>query len=142
MNREILFRGKRLEVGQFAAEKVCEWVYGGYAKDCSGAVHIYDTTRASRMVRVDPNTVGQYTGLTDKAGKQIFEGDVLASRYDEDHPEDIAIEVILWAYNSWCIKMPSGDLCPLDDDSALPYSEIVGNIHDKPELLEVRDETV
>lgn len=141
MNREILFRGKRLEVGQFATEKACEWVYGGYAKDCSGAVHIYDTTRASRMVRVDPNTVGQYTGLTDKNGVKIFEGDILGSHYDDGCPEDVTIEIIVWSENGWGLEIPGGDVAPVLDDGGFPHSEVIGNIHDNPELLEVSNET-
>lgn len=142
MDREILFQGKRLDNG--------EWVQGAYGHHTSLDAMIIDRPyRASDgdlsalgFWEVDPATVGRYTGLTDKSGKRIFEGNILASRYDEDNPEDVAIEVILWAHNGWCVKTPGGDLCPLDEDGVLPYSEVIGNIHDNPELLEVRDETV
>lgn len=140
MDYEILFRGKRLEVGPFASEKVCEWVYGGYAKDCSGAVHIYDPTRASRMVRVNPNTVGQYTGLIDKAGKQIFEGDIIrgpGSRMKTD------VFAIRWSVASCGFSAGEGKrVWPNLNQATVDGYEVVGNIHDNPELLEVRDEAV
>lgn len=56
--REILFRGKRMEVGRFASTSEKEWVYGGYAKDRSGE-YIHDPMRGGhRMVKIAPETLG------------------------------------------------------------------------------------
>lgn len=142
MDREILFRGKRLDNGG--------WVQGAYGHHTSLDAMIIDRPyRASDgdlsalgFWEVDPATAGQYTGLTDKNGVKIFEGDILGSHYDDGCPEDVTIEIIVWSENGWGLEIPGGDVAPMLDDGEFPHSEVIGNIHDNPELLEVRDETV
>ena len=133
MVREILFRGKRLEIGPFIAKAVREWVYGGYAKDCSG-VYIYDHLSSHRMVQVEPDTVCQYTGLTDKNGTRIFEGDIV--RYGdsihkvvfEKRKDSAYFGIVMDKNETWdfCASTPSNQM------------EIVGNIYDDPELLTIK----
>lgn len=79
MNREILFRGKCVDSG--------EWIYGSHLKErtCDGVRHII-VTEDGEYYLINPKTCGEYTGLTDKNGTKIFEGDILQI---SNNPKDI-----------------------------------------------------
>lgn len=127
--REILFRGKRLDTG--------EWVYGQWlpkSKTICTETTIEGTTEY-RDLFVAPETVGQYTGLNDKSGAKIFEGDIIRHYNRHDDTDYFYIGVIEWneekhGFANRCVKENSlflvSDRC---------IYEVVGNIHDNPELL-------
>ena len=136
MNERYLFRGKRKDNG--------EWAYGGL--DTDWGLEPKDRDRYWIIqaylgeALVIPETIGQCTRLRDKNGNWIFEGDILESRYDEKHPDDACCEVVLWYDNGWCIQeYEDADPDHLSEDDMLKYSEVVGNVHDNPELLEVSE---
>lgn len=121
--REILFRGKR--------EDSKEWVYG-YLNRNPWTIHVppADPYDNGGVYWVVPATVGQYTGLTDKNGVKIFEGDI--ARYDDERA------VVEWAEDSamFIVRALYGGI--LTDFSQIWGAdiEVIGNIHDNPELLE------
>jgi hypothetical protein len=153
--REILFRGIWVHGNK-------EWIEGDLVRDSEGKPHIVDTKYAvywggesifvcEDECEVIPETVGQYTGLTDKNGKKIFEGD-----YWLDTDGDYLVYVVEFregqfgfvCYGWKGMLMPYGfdetaggfgkiDFSPMTDFS-IDLIEIDGNIHDNPEILEVK----
>lgn len=138
--REILFRGKRIDNGEWAVGylgvfKDRTQIYVPFTEEEEKKYrgHIFSTIGGS-WYTVDPSTVGQYTGLIDKNGVKIFEGDILLF----ESPKQIA---------SWKAKvlfyMGEYILEGIDKLARLPLNdfaseamEVIGNIHDNPELLE------
>ena len=136
--REILFRGKRIDNG--------EWVEGNlfvpdkvdFRKPPTEILMGTNIVRIS--YEVDPETVGQYTGLEDKNGKRVFEGDIVST--------DIARPYLIVEFRDGCFMFNCNDggkdyydiMLPILEDAQTEYKygEIIGNIHDNPELLEVR----
>lgn len=136
--REILFRGKRLDNG--------EWVDGSLYFDPDleraqivGFDYSISETGIDReefSEPVDPATVGQYTGLLDKNWKRIFEGDILCSRFYDLFHDETTIEVVKWFRNGWFTQQGKRIPDEIVKDGVLTCSEVIGNVHDNPELLE------
>ena len=123
--REILFRGKT-ESG--------EWVYGGFCYGNNRNESII-CPRNDFSKEVIPEAVGQYTGLTDKNGKKIFEGDIIASalRWLE-RPKN---GVVIFRNGSFGLLWYRGEVEQFNPFTSM-YNveyEIIGNIHGNPELL-------
>lgn len=115
--REILFRGKRADNG--------EWVEGNYILQNDDNPERENYMKPYIKLRnyvnkyeVIPETVGQYTGLTDKNGKKIFEGDILASEWG--YKGEVGLYSIAYAF----IECLFNEEC-----------EIIGNIHGNKELI-------
>lgn len=135
MNREILFCGKRKDNGN--------WIIGYYferEEKCFITIDTYPIDEPynkapMRIIAVEviPETVGDYTGASDKNDKRIFEDDILQN--------SSGIFVVFWDehFLHWCTKNEKGHGCfalrTLVSDKKRPC-EVVGNIHDNPELLE------
>ena len=122
--REILFRGKAKDSGK--------WAQGYAYKIWKQAFILWGVVNeVPDMIEVDPETVCQYTGLTDKNGNKIFEGDIVK------HKSAQLLGVV--KYSEKYMQFIVDDI----DDGEQDYSEfinevkIIGNIFDNPELLEV-----
>lgn len=136
--REIIFRGNRKDNG--------ESIFGYYfqkqnpfSADGFPITH-YISDCPPFGAEVDPETVGQFTGLTDKNGKKIFEGDIVTQNwYDHDEPSDDSFgEVVFCEYDcSFSVMDIQKDgIVPLGRCHAYHWeAEVIGNIHDNPELL-------
>ena len=144
--REILFRGKCVDSG--------EWVYGNLIEDKWGDDNgntiyaILQDRVAPYMaelwtpVRVIPETVGQYTGLKDKDGRRIFEGDIVRFDYVNDDGNDAAEDfLIFFAKGAFRAQYLGNIKCApntLYDEIGTDECYVVGNKWDNPELLEVK----
>lgn len=147
--REILFRGKRTDTG--------EWVEGYYIPvekcpaifDCDDpdnrAWWDYGEARLWGCYEVDPSTVGQFTGLTDKNGKKVFEHDIIQFRFEGDaEPPSTPPVWYETGHVFWHEQLLGWYVAFADDLDGIPIQEyddhedifVVGNSFDNPELLE------
>lgn len=130
--REILFRGKRIDSG--------EWAYGDLLT-CDDEMEIYSESHGENGGWVIPRTVGEYTGQTDKNGTKIFEGDIVKiyDPYDLLHYDnpDYQVSKVFYSDGALCVDYHTSDY----DYTVMGWIEdvefeVIGNIHDNPELLE------
>ena len=140
--REILFRGKRYDNK--------EWVEGGYIPfDVdSGYTYIVEpynyasTLSALDLIKLNsilviPDTVGQYTGLTDKNGKKIFEGDIVSYFNKEILNSEVIYKDGCFMFrfiSEYTQRMRQTKQEPIFDNVSV-CGEIIGNIWDNPEIL-------
>lgn len=127
--REILFRGKRVYNGEWIEGSLVVWPDGN--KD----ICVHESQDASMFAcTVIPETVGQYTGLLDKNGKRIFEGDILQFDYVGQNRGVNGTAVVSFQDGKFGVEWGWHKEFVCLDAFANTTKEIVGNIYDDPEL--------
>lgn len=129
---EILFRGKRVDSG--------EWTYGYYCPKpyshfpCEATIFPSETIdRDWHGERVDPDTVGQFTGLTDRNGVKIFEGDII--EYTDGCNDWLGAVKYASDDAQFVVRFIGGDVESFDN-LYIGDCEVIGNIYDNPEFKE------
>lgn len=132
--RTYKFRGKNKDIG---------WVYGQLAYDINGNTYIIQEVEldssygleetilfATMWYRVDKETIGQYTGLKDKNGKEIYEGDIVYIAAEDERG------IIRWDNETARYVVIYDNIITDFDNWYGEDLEVIGNIYDNPELLE------
>lgn len=150
MNRQIKFRGKRKDTG--------EWVYGDLLHIDGGClIYFGSQTEAetpyieksspiavelfkTEIAVVEPDSVGQFTGLCDKNGTPIYEGDII--RYIGNYDGDEFFRVVKYDVASFEPLYSSFIMTAYDEESWIleVIPRIIGNIHDNPDLMKGGEE--
>lgn len=130
--REIKFRGKRLDNRK--------WVYGYLCENTYGEICIQEIVRKvinrfvvpSRLHPVNPDTIGQYTGLKDKNGREIYEGDIISGSNGSINGYEWPFKLLIkWNDKKCGFNTPAWGYM-----DSTHYYEVISNIYDNPELLE------
>jgi uncharacterized phage protein (TIGR01671 family) len=146
--REIKFRGKNLNTKEWVYGDLLQWndgetaigVHGQFIDDGYHFNENYDKTPY-----VDETTVGQYTGLKDKNGKEIYEGDlikapsgriyaVIFSTWKHEEKREFLKIIDIYEHTGWCISLDGVNPCGLLD-SEVCQGSVIGSVYDNPELL-------
>lgn len=142
--REILFRGKVKDKEELLGKGFpidengnlkSEWVFGVPIPRYPDLFLAWnEACNEYEEVNIIPETITEYTGLKDKNGTKIFEGDILSAHLDNAYPEDETLLEVIWHNNGWYGK--NEPFFEDFDNGFEKYFEVIGNVHDNLELLQ------
>lgn len=136
--REVIFRGKRITDGKL--------VEGMPVANSAGEIHAIMKFNSEIEILEIGSEVEQYTGLTDKNGKKIWEGDIVKTHYANTKKSDF-VEIVVFHngqfcafhsnnnYKQWAMLYDGVEHLAIDKSVYMDSVEVIGNIHDNSELL-------
>lgn len=136
MNRQIKFRGKSKKTGKWLYGCVADIKYTNFVgvyekKVIFGNLNIFHTDNFVFVIddcEVIPETIGQFTGFCDSKGKEIYDDDIVKW---EDSDNNVRTNTVVWRNGGFVLCNSCYTVC-----SYMGYNlEVIGNIHDTPELL-------
>ena len=137
--REILLKGKRKDNGEWIEGSLITSINRAWISsektDSQRLRSISSTNAIWRSIEIIPDTICQFTGLTDKNGNKIWENDILMAHLDESYPEDVTYITVKWNFAGF-VAYEAGTDGEYLDEFDLEHFEVVGNIFDNKELLQ------
>lgn len=130
--REILFKAKRVDNGEWVVGQYVNTCYTGKDKETGHFIVVYP----NEYHEIYTSTICQFTGLCDKNGKRIWENDILMAHLDESYPEDVTYKTVEWNVAGWVTHEAGSTDREYLDEFDLEHFEVVGNIFDNKELLQ------
>lgn len=128
--REILFRGKREDNGELV-----EGYYAWYGRPGAPFIGFRNSIETMMWCEIDPTTIGQYTGLTDKNGNRIFEGDIVRLEYTGKNRGVEGLASVIFENGKFGVRWGWHKDFVCLDGFANSTIEVIGNVFDNPELL-------
>lgn len=127
MKRIILFRGKRVDTGELVyGDLIKHSIIDPFTYIAIGVGYKVDNPEIGKAIKVFPETVGQYTGMTDKNGTKSFEGDIIRESY-KGHER---IYHVFWDDDYFAFRAKGEDITYHLDEISPSHCEVIGTIHD------------